>query len=301
MMISAILFVQYLILFIPFTLQHSKMSKLLLLVISIVSLSDAFLHKNLGNCGSSKFSDDLQHPWMAFVVNKRTNSTAIGALISVIHVATHATAIGYYSVEASKFFVFHPSEIEVQVGLHFEYRIRRNAAKFVVHPEISEAAGENMKVNNVAVVTMHAKLKFDDYENVRPICLWFFNESEEKEVMEKSEIYSIGFGKSEALKYTKVSIIDQKVCKENYKNFVSISFFSTKTFCVAENSCATNQAISIKFDGKWYLRGIYSKYLRKRDDKKCLLDKPILYEDLAQHTPFLQCSVSEGTKKVIYQ
>lgn len=275
------------------------MLKFIFLILIYLTRVDSFVSKNLPDCGV-KTSNDFKFPWMSLVINKKSGEKSIGVLVSDIHVVTKANAISYYDAESFKFYAVNPSTIEVKVGLHFMYSIRTKAKRFLIHPDIRVVNG--MRINNVAIITLHAKVLFHKNNFMKPICMWMFKD----DVIDKSLIYSVGLDEDQldGIKYSNVSIVDQNYCRGNYSKIFPNALSQTKTFCIAneDNFCNANDAILVKYEERWYLRGIYSKYLRYKGSDSCIIDKPILYEDIAPLTTFLQCTVVEHNefKKIVY-
>jgi hypothetical protein len=241
-----------------------------------------------------KFSLRSEFPWMASIVKNPGAFNSSGALISRKHVMTRAAVVGYLNDDKTKFTAVWTSRIKIYLGSlqHVSNQNIFNAQEIIHHPNTKLI--DETTTNNIAIIVLSSSVEFSDF--IRPVCLWTF--SDDLNLIENLPIYAVGYGRDEngivtnVRKHAKVTLMDQNVCKEKHsdvKNFSS----KNKSFCVIgdENGspCDFDECLFVKFNGKWYLRGILLRmFFYPNRSCKVGPSHPFLYHDIATNIKWIE-------------
>jgi hypothetical protein len=241
-----------------------------------------------------KFSSKSEFPWMAsIVVNFGFNSS--GALISRKHVVTRAQAVGYWNDDKTKFTAIITSRIKIYLGSlqHVSDQNVFNAQEIILHPNIKGV--DEAQTNNIAIIVLSSSVEFSDF--IRPVCLWTF--SDDLNLIENLPIYAVGYGNDEngivtnVRKHAKVILMDQNECEEKYSKWLKNFLSENKAFCVIGDDngspCEYDECLFVKFNGKWYLRGIYIRsWIYPNGSCYVGPSKPFLYHDIATNIKWIE-------------
>jgi hypothetical protein len=110
-------------------------------------------------------------------------------------------------------------------------------------------------------------------------------------------MYGVGYGRDEsgkhsnARKYARMSLLeDEEECQNIYADRRE-AFEEARLFCARGDDAATpcdgDTALMVKFEDKWYIRGVMLTYRKWTLNGTCVFNKPLLYEDIAQHSQWV--------------
>jgi dynein heavy chain len=170
----------------------------------------------------------------------------------------------------------------------------------MIHPYLKVV--DEVPINNVAVVMLATSVQFNEF--IRPVCLWTFNN--DLSFIQKFQMFAVGYGRDEngivsnVRKHAKVVLTDQNECQEKYHD-LKMFFRESKAFCVTgtenESPCEFDECLFVKFNEKWYLRGIALRRFYY-SDKSCGVGNsfPSLYQDIAKNSKWIQTKLKKKTK-----
>lgn len=238
------------------------------------------------------FANRKEFPWMAIIEgNFRTS----GPLISRKHVLSIISSVADWDGK-KKIYVAPASADKIKITLGAirtddENSIKVNISKVVLHSDFAFA--DNLPVINIAIVVLDTLLNFN--ENIKPICLWSLGQ--ESRITDGSALYAVGYGNGNSgestntRKYAKMTKVSENECKAKFdgqKNFMKES----KTFCAVGSDqgqpCHQDESIFMKFNGRWFFRGFSVTRITLPNNPDICALEPILYEDAAQYTQWLQ-------------
>lgn len=160
------------------------------------------------------------------------------------------------------------------------------ASRIVLHPNIRIDVPRSA---DIAVIFLQSPIFFTNL--ISPICLWTQG-SELRQIVGKFG-YSVGWGINEAgaLSEFKKHValrVDRESCTKYYFEYLQ----SEKYFCalssVGSTPCELDDPFYMKIDEKWFLRGLLNFYYFKADENKCSTSLPVLYEDVAKYSKWIQ-------------
>lgn len=214
---------------------------------------------------------------------------AVGTLVSQKHVVSLANPIAYLSetkeispidVDRLKMFfgINTLSQTSASGGLVIE-----GASKIVFHSNFKH---ETPRSSDLAVTFLQSPLFVTRL--IAPACLWTLPNG-----LHGKTGFAVGWGVNEADEYSEhkkhvaLEIQDVNVCQQFYSDYVVDENF----FCAATKGstpCEYDDPLYIKANGRWFLRGLISAYYARSEDNKCNLNSPVLYEDVARFTDWIQ-------------
>jgi uncharacterized protein YebE (UPF0316 family) len=280
------------------------MSKTLLVLLVVVlkflnegvdSYSECgIMSSSSGLIQNGKFSSRKEFPWMASINDHASLYNSSGALISRKHVVTRATVVGYWNDDKTKRIAIETSRFKIYLGSlqHVSDQNIFNAQEIILHPNIKLV--DEVPTNDIAIIVLSTSVEFSDF--IRPVCLWTF--SDDLNLIKNLPIYAVGYGNDEngivsnVRKHAKVTLMNQNECEENY-SFAKTFFIENKSFCVIgdenESPCKFDVILFVKFNGKWYLRGIFLRRFAY-PNKSCPVgpSHPFLYHDVATNIKWIE-------------
>jgi uncharacterized protein YebE (UPF0316 family) len=243
---------------------------------------------------NGKFSSRSEFPWMASIIISSNSFNSSGALISRKHVVTEARVVGFWNDDKTELIAVETSRIKIYLGSlqHVSDQNDFNAQEIILHPNMKWIDGT--PTNAIGIIVLSTSVEFSDF--IRPVCLWTF--SDDLNLIKNLPIYAVGYGRDEngsktnVRKHAKVTLMDQNMCEEKYshvKNF----FNENKSFCVIGDKngspCAYDDCLFVKFNEKWYLRGILLRMIVNTDGS-CFVgsSNPFLYHDIATNIKWIE-------------
>lgn len=266
---------------------------------NLQNLECGVMSSSAGLIQGGRFASRVQFPWMVSLVISYSNFNlnSSGALISRKHIVTAGTAVSFYGENTRSYGAISLHRIKIFLGALTQNDPSAalfNAAAIALHPNIKEV--DETAINNVAVVTLSTLVPFNDW--IRPICLWALND--ELRYVSGSPFYSVGYGVDESgkvsnvRKYSRVSLVDLPRCERGFGNYPNI-FHETNVFCVqgssSESPCDFDDFLFVKFNERWYLRGLLLLNFHFDNFNTCNYGEPILFQDMAQHVRWIQSQV----------
>lgn len=223
-------------------------------------------------------------PWLAAIYFKG-NFTCGGTLISSRHIVTAA-----HCIEASA-----PEDVDDFVVFLGKHKLREPGAvrcvtdNIYVHPDYQKD-NWNLADADIAMITVR-EVMFT--RAVKPVCV--FLDPVDLEIFVGQLGTLAGWGRDEfgrnpdELRQTTVSIVDQKRCKASHIEFANIK----RSFCaggVGSGPCNGDSGggLFVRFNQKWFLRGIVSTSLSDLYDKSgCNVNNYALYTDVCRFTEWV--------------
>lgn len=241
-----------------------------------------------------------QFPWIAAVLFTNGFNTS-GILISHKHVLMHAGGVSFFDETKKSHVAQSVSNFHVLLGtvsnkLIDNQSIAVNPSKVALHPHFRTVGGT--QINAIAIVTLVRHVKFDKF--IRSACLWT-NRDDNLNAIRSIPIYGVGSGlddsgkHSNIRKYVRMSLQsaeeeNEEACKEIYADR-SEAFDEAKLFCAKGDETATpcegDTSLVMKFEDKWYIRAIMLAYRKWTLNGTCVYNRPLLYEDIAQHSQWI--------------
>lgn len=277
-----------------------------------LTATDERIHYALGNgyqtfseCGTmnsisgliqrGEFTSRREFPWMASIVIKNGGFNSSGVLVSNKHVVTYPIGVSGWNKELQRLKPNALDRVTIYLGA-LEHGVSNyvfGASQITLHPYLKET--DDTRINDVAVVTLTSAVQFSDF--IKPACLWTYND--DLNLISKSPLYAVGYGIDESgknsniRKYAKVTLTSKSACDNEYSNRLNY-VREAKAFCVFGSdsgmACERDEYLFVKFFDKWYLRGTLARYY-KLDDGTCNTQKPLLYEELARHSKWIQTQI----------
>lgn len=243
-----------------------------------------------------RFASRTQFPWMASLLitfnNFYLNSS--GVLLSRRHILTPGTAVSYYNENSRYFNAISLHRVKITLAAlsaNDRNSISVNPSAITVHPTMKEV--DDTPINNVAVITLESLVQFSEF--IRPICLWTFND--ELRFVSGSAFYTAGYGADESgkvsniRKYARISLVELQRCVNSYEKYQNI-FHETNAFCAqgssSESACDFDDFLFVKFNDRWYLRGLSLLNFHFDNFNTCNYNEPVLYQDMAQLVSWIQ-------------
>lgn len=254
-------------------------------------LQCGIMSKSAGLVQGNQFSLRDQFPWVVSIVfNGGFNNN--GALVSDRHIITYIETVASWNTILQKYIPDSLHSFKIYLGstkindASKAGSIVANPSEIHLHPHVRRIG--DTPINSIAIVSMKYSVQFNKF--IRPICIWTFDNS--IELIKYSHIYGVGYGKDDTgsfsgvRKHAKVSLKDEGLCREVYSDALDV-FNETKLLCVQGNGretpCFRDTPLFVKFNDKWYLRGILLRLRYWVSNGTCIFDKPLLYEDVAQN------------------
>lgn len=268
---------------------------------SITNLSECGIMSSAGGLiQNGEFLTKTDFPWMATIVDHQHSNgvNSSGALISSKHVITKGTILPHWSAYRIKWTINHIfnwndlSMIKIYLGSlqHTSTENIYDIDKVFLQP--NRKFINEIVVNNLAIIKLKTEVNFNDF--IQPVCLWTFDS--DHTFMKNRPTYAAGYGKNEngvmtyLRKHARVNLVDQEICEEKYSNEI---FEKIKAFCVVGDAygrpCDQDETLFIKFNGKWFLRGINAT----PPNNNCSYDLPYLYEDISQHSEWILSNIEK--------
>lgn len=247
-----------------------------------------------------RFSNRVQFPWIVYMIITFSSYTTnpSGTLVSRRHVVTAGRAVSFYSENTRSYNPISTKRIRLFLGaltINDPNSVLINAATVTLHPNIKDV--DETSVNNLAIITLANQVPFNDF--IRPICLWTFNNA--LQYVSSSPFYSVGYGLDESgkpsnnRKYSRVSLVDLQSCEKTFEYYQNV-FHETDAFCAkgttAESPCDFDDMLFVKFNERWFFRGILLLNFHFDNFQTCNYNEPVLFEDMAQHTRWIQSQIS---------
>ncbi|KAG5666070.1 putative CLIP domain-containing serine protease B15, partial [Polypedilum vanderplanki] len=244
------------------------------------------MSSSTGLVQGGKISTREQFPFIAVVVyNSGFNSSAI--LISHKHVLMHAGGVSSWNEKHGIFVTLTVSTFQIYLGtvsnnIIDEQSIAVSPLKVALHPHLKMKGGT--LVNAVAIITLASYVPFNKF--ISSACLWTFSD-DNLDTNKGSAMFGVGYGRDESgkvsniRKYARMSLIaDENTCKEIYLDR-SEAFDETKLFCAqgdeTSTPCESDTSLVMKFEDKWYIRGVMLTYRKWTSNGTCVYNKPLLY------------------------
>lgn len=278
--------------------------------------------KNTENCGimsqtasglihNGKISSRAHFPWTAILSvreqawNKFLHRGS-GSLISSKFVLAGAQSVSFVidpsSNSSQKLFPVAPDRVKVFVGvtkfndLTDPGALKLNVSQIFTHPNATKVT-EVLAVNKISIIVLESEVQFNEF--IRPICLVH---SFPVDNLTNRNVYAVGYGYNEngidslTKKHVHVNIIDQDECKIHYKD--QLEYEKVQQFCVLGNGnegpCINDIQLYVKIDSIWYLKGIFNSAWSFKNFT-CNVKKPVLYEDVTQHIPWIETQIANIT------
>lgn len=259
-------------------------------------------HRNSNTCGIMSSAVSLiqggnyslrdQFPWTALI--KYSSSFYSGVLVSQKHVLAYSGSVSFWNDIQKKYIPQHLSAFKVHFGMTEASSqddpnvITVNPAKIILHPNLQKVG--ITVINAVGIVVLETSVPYNKF--IKPICLWnnqnYFNKD--------MKMFAVGYGKDETGKHSKVRKYSRmmhtpnEVCRDVYADRSS-AFESSKLFCAQGNEhetpCDGDTPLIMKFEDKWYIRGIMISFRYWMSNETCVYNKPLLYEDIAYHAHWI--------------
>jgi Trypsin len=241
-------------------------------------------------------------PWTVAIFVKENfdlyEHKAVGTLISNKHIVSLGNPVSYSNYANSLvpidvdrlkmyFGVSALSESGISGALIIE-----GALKIILHPNIKT---EVPRSSDMAVIFLQSPIFTTNL--ISPVCLWIL-ENNFQEIVGKIG-FAVGWGINEAgifsefKKQSPLKVQDQKVCRQSYVNYFKEdnTYFCAISIEKISTSCELDDPFYLKINGIWFLRGLINVFFFKTEDNKCSLTSPVLYEDIASYTNWIQSTI----------
>lgn len=253
------------------------------------------MSKSAGLVQGNQFSLRDQFPWMVSIVFDGGFHNN-GALVSDRHVITYVETVASWNKILGRYLPDELSSFKIYLG-SIKYNdankpgaVETSPSEILLHPYVMRI--EDTPINSIAIVILKKSVEFSRF--IKPICIWDMDT--DLSLIEKSQLYGVGYGKDETghfsgvRKHAKVSLQDMDECKLVFVDALDI-FNETKLLCVKgsgkETPCFRDTPLFVKFNDKWYLRGVLLRLRFWTSNGTCILDKPLLYEDISQNSQWI--------------
>lgn len=243
-----------------------------------------------------KQSPSESFPWTVAIFVKEDfdlyEHKAVGTLISQKHVVSLANPISYLS-DTKRILPIDIDRLKMYFGINTLSQssasgglVIDGAFKIILHPNFKH---EIPRSADVALIFLQSPVFITRL--IAPACLWTLR-NDFKDIVGKIG-FAVGYGINEVGEYSPykkhaaLRIQDQKVCKQFYENYLD----SDKFFCAmmaGATPCEFDDPLYMKVNGRWFLRGLINVYFFRSDDNKCSSSSPVLYEDIARFTNWIQ-------------
>ncbi|XP_065335192.1 uncharacterized protein LOC135936344 [Cloeon dipterum] len=235
------------------------------------------------------------HPWHASIENEVTGQTCGGTLISLRAVLTAAHCL--HGAKAKDF--------RVTVGMDDKRKRRapgvqtRKVRSLIMHPKYDPAE------LNSDVALMILKKKFNITDDVRPICLWNDDSDSNLARVAETEAMAVGFGlvdnhtRTDILQEARLPIRGHKECYLSSRRFFGKYLRPGDNFCAGFTNGTTvcngdsGGSLSVKKDGRWFIRGIVSFGMSKKvmfegeERSFCHPNQYALFADVASYVDWI--------------
>lgn len=253
------------------------------------------MSKSAGLVQGNQFTLRDQFPWVVSIVFDGGFHNN-GALVSDKHIITYVETVASWNKILNRYLPDDLSAFKIYLGtIKYNDATRQGSMmtsplEIILHPYIRRI--DDTPINSIAIVKMKKTVHFNKF--IKPICIWDLDN--DLHSIEKSQLYGVGYGRDESgnfsgiRKHAKVSVKDEEYCKYIYTDALEI-FNETKLLCVQGNGretpCFRDTPLFVKFNEKWYLRGILLRLRYWTSNGTCIADKPLLYEDISQNSQWI--------------
>ncbi|XP_070491941.1 serine protease gd-like isoform X2 [Chironomus tepperi] len=238
-----------------------------------------------------------QFPWLAAYYHNGVRESGFicgGSLVSSKAIITAAHCIHYKndapkSVEEALFYIgkFFISSLENEKDF-----IVSPAKRFILHPEWN-AYSDSFDAD-IAIVILSRTIQFTNF--VKPICIWTAT-NDYKDLIGYYGIVA-GYGKTSRIDtpsdrpfWTALPVVDEATCLRSNSDFRKIT--SSRTFCVGSRDgrgpCNGDSGggFVVRYNNKWYLRGIVSSSLQDKDLFTCDTKNFAVFTDIAAYRDWI--------------
>lgn len=254
------------------------------------------MNESSGLIQGGRRSQNDQFPWTVAIFVKVDldvyEHKAVGTLISQQHVVSLANPFSYID-DANRVRPISGDRLKLYFGINklsesfvTGVLIIDGALKIVLHPNFKP---ESPRSADVAIIFLQSPIYLTHL--ISPACLWSQDNNSRNLVGQIG--YAVGWGINESGEYSEykkhaaLKVLDQNVCRKFYAQYLDISRY----FCTAAKDaspCEFDDPFYIKVNGRWLFRGLVTSYYFSLNENKCDLQTPVLYEDLAPFSEWIQ-------------
>ena len=246
--------------------------------------------------GGSKASRET-FPWTVAIYVKQSfdlyEQKAVGTLISNKHVVSIGSALcqpdgsGNLRAVTGTALKLNFGISDLQDSHIAGVLIIDGAERIVLHPNINFNVPRSA---DIAVTFLQSPIYFTNV--ISPACFVLSGKNDATQVG-----YAVGWGINEAgdyssyKKFSQLQVQSEEICSKFYKNS-----FGKNYFCAASRQgstpCELDDPFYMKIDGIWFLRGLMNFYYFRSDVNKCQENSPVLYEDVAVYSNWIQATIN---------
>lgn len=247
--------------------------------------------------GGNNASREL-FPWTVATFLKQSQNKFVyfstGTLISAWHVVSTGLSIATLNNISQRYIARSPDDFKLAFGfnnlnnleisngsLPLGAKIIERVSRVILHPNGYSG------IANVGVLVLMNPVQFNKF--ISPACLP--ESTININLLEETNAVAVGWGQddtgsnSKVKNFASVRLRKTSDCSSFWSGYLRKSN-SSNFFCAGgdgqQSACYRDQALYLKVNGKWNLRGLIS-IVMNLPKGKCDLNKPVLYEDVGQY------------------